>query len=98
MMQLTPFEQILEALLEDGHEIHFKKENGTIFFTLNDDTVNMSAAPTLEQIGQLVIGSAVSQAFKRIDGGSCTDVWHQCKAKLDDCPTCGAKSDWQGRE
>lgn len=68
-MTLTPFDLTLEILLDDGHDVHFKKEEGTISLTLNDDSVSIASGVTLEQIGQLAIGSAISQAFKRIDGG-----------------------------
>jgi len=69
MTQQTLFEQVLGALLEDGHDVHFKKLDGIIFIILNDDAGNIVSGVTLEQIGQLMIGSAVSQTWKRIDGG-----------------------------
>ncbi len=69
-MTLTPFEQVLEALLEDDHEIHFKKEDGTIFVKLDSEEMVAVSGVTLEQIGQLAIGAAISFGFKRIDGGT----------------------------
>jgi len=65
----TPFELIIEALLDDGNAVHLEKEDGVISLTLNDDTVTIGAI-TLEEIGQLMLGSAISQAYKRIDGGT----------------------------
>jgi len=68
--QPTPFELVVEALLDDGHDIHFKKEDGTIFMKLNSEEIVAVSGVTLEQIGQLAISSALSLGFKRIDGGT----------------------------
>ena len=68
-MTLTPFEQVLEVLLEDGHKVRFTKKDGTIAMRLDADPIFVVSGVTLEQIGQLAISSALSIGFKRIDGG-----------------------------
>jgi len=68
--QPTPFELVVETLLDDGHELHFKKEDGTISMTLNSEQIIAVSGVDVEQIGQLAISSALGFGFKRIDGGT----------------------------
>ncbi len=74
-MTQTIFEQFLDALLEDGHDVHFTKENGTILMVLDSEEILAVSGVTLEQIGQLGIGSAVRSAYKKIpDQGGAGDT------------------------
>ncbi len=97
MIQQTSFEQVLGALLEDGHEVTLTKHNGTIGMKLNSEGVAISGV-TLEQIGQLAIEAAVSGWFKRIDGADqvCQNKWHGSGSwsKVAVCPDCLER--WQG--
>ncbi len=84
-MTQTIFEQFLDALLQNHHKVHFKRENGTILMTLDSESLDSGgisavSGVTLEQIGQIGIEAAVSEAYKnnpdqggagdtRIDGG-----------------------------
>lgn len=102
-MTLTPFEQVLEALLEDGHKVRFTKKDGTIAMNLNSEGIVAICGVTLEQIGQLAIEGAVQCAFKRIDGAEqvCQHLWHDPKFEkeingqvLEVCPDCSER--WRG--
>lgn len=98
--QLTAFETVLGAILDDGHSVTFKEDNGRICVTLDDgDQITLSCA-NFEQVGLLFVESAVSAAFKkapaqggagstRIDGG-CPDPWHTKKpgTRIEFCPRC----------
>jgi len=93
MTQQTPFEQVLDALLEDGHEVHFTKNDGSISMKLSSDGIVAVCGVTLEQIGQLAIEGAVQCAFKRIDGAEqvCQNRWHDVELgdKIGECcPDC----------
>jgi len=100
--QPTPFELVVEALLDDGHELHFRKEDGTIGMKLNSEQFVAISGVTLEQIGQLAISSSLSIGFKRIDGAEkvCQHRWHHAKTKMIDgqtwqsCPDC--REHWRG--
>ena len=77
---MTIFEQLLLAILDEGHEVHFGKTNGVIFIRLNDEEDYIFVERSLDKIGQAVIKDYVSQSYKkmvdqggagktRIDGG-----------------------------
>ncbi len=78
--QLTAFETVLGALLDDGHSVTFKESKGTLSVILDDGDQIVLSCVNFEQVGRLFIEAAVSAAFKetsdqggagdtRIDGG-----------------------------
>ena len=96
MTQQTPFELVVEALLEDGHEIHFKKEDGTIYMRLNSEKMVAVSGVTVDEIGERMSSSSLQAGFKRIDGADevCQHMWHDLPKRVwaNPCPTCGEKT------
>ena len=118
MTRQTSFEQLLSAFLEQGHEVTIRKDGtqdytiGNIIFMIDIEhgagrKRTLFMAPSLEEIGEIGIGSLVSDAYKmdtdqggagktRIDGGDdvprCQDRWHRDHFnKKTGCPSCSER-------
>ncbi len=68
-MTESSFELALEALLDDGHEVHFKKTDGKIVMKLNHEEGVATSELTLQGMGQTMVRAAITFGFGRIDGG-----------------------------
>ncbi len=87
--QLTAFETVLGAILDDGHSVTFKESKGTISVILDDGDQIVLSCVNFEQIGQLFIESAVSAAFKESDQGGAGDTRIDGGDELVECDGCG---------
>lgn len=88
-------ELIILSVTNGGHSIEFlPTQDGKTSVSIDGHPIHLVFCDFV-QLSELFIANYLNlgiESEKRIDGG-CVDVWHGCKVKLDDCPTCGEKSD-----